>query len=226
MDKKECVINPKTGRAVKADSKIGKMILGGKPKAEPKKVEPKKVEPKKVEPKKVEPKKAEPKKVEPKKVEPKKVVPKKVEPKKVEPKKVEPKKVEPIKPEPMKEEPKTDLLKNLVEEWDTASIGILFYQTSHIERKLQSFITKIENIYKKGNHAIIPSDLFSFYPELLNKLVEYYGATKKGIEDIDEGMRSVILYINEEANLPKGIDYKYYMKYMNTNNKKKLNNNL
>ena len=38
MDKRECVINPKTGRAVKADSKIGKMILGGKPKAEPKKV--------------------------------------------------------------------------------------------------------------------------------------------------------------------------------------------
>ena len=62
MDKKECVINPKTGRAVKADSKIGKMILGGKPKAEPKKVEPKKAEPKKVEPKKVEPKKVEPKK--------------------------------------------------------------------------------------------------------------------------------------------------------------------
>lgn len=37
MDKKECVINPKTGRAVKADSKIGKMILEGKTKAEPKK---------------------------------------------------------------------------------------------------------------------------------------------------------------------------------------------
>ena len=186
MDKKECVINPKTGRAVKSDSKIGKMILGGKPKAEPKKAEPKKVEPKKV----------------------------------------EPIKAVPIKPEPMKEEPKTDLLKNLVEEWDTASIGLLFYQTSHIERKLQSFITKVENIYKKGNHAIIPSDLFSFYPELLNKLVEYYGATKKGIEDIDEGMRNVILYINEEAKLPKVIDYKYYAKYMNTLNKKKLYNNL
>ena len=211
MDKKECVINPKTGRAVKADSKIGKMILGGKPKAEPKKVVPKKVEPKKVVPKKVEPKKVEPKKVEPKKVEPKKV---------------EPIKAVPIKPEPMKEEPKTDLLKNLVEKWDTASIGILFHQTSQIERKLQSFITKIEDIYKKGNHYIIPSDLFSFYPELLNKLVEYYGATKKGIEDIDEGMRNVILYINKEAKLPKEIDYIHYMKYMNTHNKKKLNNNL
>jgi rRNA processing protein Gar1 len=52
MSTPSCVINPKTGRAVKADSKIGKMILGGKPKTEPKKVEPKKIEPKKVEPKK------------------------------------------------------------------------------------------------------------------------------------------------------------------------------
>lgn len=50
MDKKNCVINPKTGRAVKADSKIGKMILGIK--AQPKKAEPKKAEPKKVEAKK------------------------------------------------------------------------------------------------------------------------------------------------------------------------------
>lgn len=36
MDKPACVINPKTGRAVKSDSKLGKQILAGKVKKEPK----------------------------------------------------------------------------------------------------------------------------------------------------------------------------------------------
>ena len=82
-----CVINPATGRAVKADSRLGKKLMEAKQKAEPKKAEPKKAEPKKAEPKK-QPKKAEPKK-EPKKAEPKK-----------EPNQQYSKAIGPVKPKP------------------------------------------------------------------------------------------------------------------------------
>ena len=38
MDKPKCVINPKSGRAVKADSRLGKQILAGNAKKEPHKM--------------------------------------------------------------------------------------------------------------------------------------------------------------------------------------------
>jgi hypothetical protein len=213
MDKNNCVINPKTGRAVKADSKIGKMILGIK--AQPKKAEPKKAEPKKAEPKKAEPKKAEPKKEPVKKVEAKKAEPKKAEPKKEPVKKVEAKKAV------LKQDNNINIL---VENWTDDYIGIMFYQQQR--EKTKNIIKKIETLTEKGS-AVVPSDLFQLDLELKNKLFEKYvkpNNVKAGIDKIDEGMRDIIKYIDEDARLPNNIDYQYYSKGLNTQNKKKLIN--
>lgn len=45
MDKPKCVINPKSGRAVKADSRLGKQILAGNVKKEPHKMYKKQIGP-------------------------------------------------------------------------------------------------------------------------------------------------------------------------------------
>jgi len=106
---KDCVINPSTGRAVMANSRLGKKIL----KARKKEVKPptqsppankrptvkskKPTEPKEPAPTNKRPR-AEPKK-EPKKAEPKKAEPKKAEPKK-EPNQQYSKPIGPVKPKP------------------------------------------------------------------------------------------------------------------------------
>jgi len=90
---KDCVINPATGRAVMATSRLGKKLMKAKQKAEPKKpTEPKEPAPTNKRPR------AEPKK-EPKKAEPKKAEPKKAEPKK-EPNQQYSKPIGPVKPKP------------------------------------------------------------------------------------------------------------------------------
>lgn len=117
---------------------------------------------------------------------------------------------------------KTDVgLKELVDEWDTSSVGILFFQLSQKIESFKNIIKKTEDLSKK-NKVVVPSDLFSFNPNLLNDLVDQYGATKKGIDIIDEGMRNIVKYINEDAKFPSEIDYKYFTKYMNGINKNKF----
>jgi TPP-dependent indolepyruvate ferredoxin oxidoreductase alpha subunit len=203
MDKKDCVINPKTNRAVKADSKIGKMILGVK-------TEAKKAQPKKEPVKKVEAKKAQPKKEPVKKVEAKKEPVKKVEAKK-----------EPVKKTALKQDNYIDIL---VENWTDDYIGILFSQQQN--QKTNNIIKKIETLNKKAS-SVIPSDLLKLDMELKNKLFEKYVKSsnpKVGIDIIDEGMRDIIKYIDEDAKLPKEIDYKYYTTGIKEGNKKLTKN--
>jgi len=124
-----------------------------------------------------------------------------------------------------------DGFKNLVNEWDSPNIDILFYQIASDGRRenLQGMIRKIVNLEGK-NKAIIPSELFAFLvnplykvnENLLDLLVDEYGADKKGIDVIDEGMRNIIKHIEPNAILPDEIDYKYYSKHMNAKNKAKI----
>ncbi len=126
-----------------------------------------------------------------------------------------------------------DGFKNLVNEWDTPNIGILFYQIAgdgpRDRTNLQNMIQKIVQLEGKKK-AIIPSELFVFLvnplykvnENLLDLLVDEYGADKKGIDIIDEGMRNIIKHIEPKAILPNEIDYNYYSKHMNAKNKAKM----
>ena len=109
----------------------------------------------------------------------------------------------------------------IVDEWDTISVGILFFQLSQKIESFKSIMKKTNDLTKRKN-TVVPSDLFSFNPNLLNALVDKYGATKKGIDIIDEGMRYIVKYINEDAKFPDYIDYKYYTKHMSGSNKNKF----
>ena len=184
-----CIINPKTGRAVKIDGKIGKKLSSNttdKPKEPPK---PKTT---------AKPKAAAKPKEVPKPKEAPKPIPKKVEPK-----------------------TKNDI-DELVNEINTNTFYILMYQkaTSGNE-KINAMIKKIEYLGKK-NFAVIPSDLFSFYPDFLNALIDKYGASEKTIRMINDNMIEFIKYVNGDAILPDELDMKYFLKYMNQRNKNKF----
>ena len=124
-----------------------------------------------------------------------------------------------------------DSFKNLVNEWDMPTIGILFGQISNDAKRttLQNMRIKIMELTWKKK-AIIPSELFAFLDipiygvneNLLDLLVDKYGADKKGIDIIDEGMRTIIKYVEPEAILPDEIDYNYYSKRMNAKNRAKM----
>ena len=209
MDKPTCVINPKTKRAVKADSKLGKQILGGNFKKEPVKPAPK-------------PKKEVPKPKKEVKPEPKKEV-------KPEPKKEAPKPKKEVKPEPKKEAPKPEPkiendIDDLVNEIDSYNFLVLMYQKSIKNKKIDAMIKKIEYLVKK-NYTVVPSDLFSFYPEFLNALIDKYGASVKTLNMINDNMIDFIKSINDEALIPDEFEVnemKYFTKYMNSRNKNKF----
>ena len=214
MDKPTCVINSKTKRAVKADSKLGKQILASQKnvKKEPNTMYKKPIGPVKPKP---EPKKEAPK------PEPKKETPKpKPEPKKEAPK-PEPKKETP-KPKP---EPKIENdIDDLVNEIDSYNFLVLMYQKSIKNKKIDAMIKKIEYLVKK-NYTVVPSDLFSFYPEFLNALIDKYGASVKTLNMINDNMIDFIKYINDEALIPNEFEVnemKYFTKYMNSRNKNKF----
>jgi len=124
-----------------------------------------------------------------------------------------------------------DSFKKLVNEWDSPNIGILFYQIASDGNRenLKAMIIKIIQLEGKKK-AIIPSELFAFLDNplygvnenLLDLLVDEYGADKKGIDIIDEGMRNIIKHIEPEAILPNEIDYNYYSKRMNAKNQAKM----
>jgi hypothetical protein len=246
MDKPHCIINPKTNRAVKIDSRLGKQILASQKnvKKEPHTPHKKPIGP-------VKPK-------EPNQMYKKKIGP--VKPKEPNTQYKEHWKVGPNKftlknhQEKMAEDSYklhrnrrdtqnlkergdaykkqvNDSFKNLVNEWDTSNIGILFYQIASAggRENLEAMIRKIVNLEGKKK-AIIPSELFAFLVNplykvngnLLDLLVDEYGADKKGIDIIDEGMRNIIKHIEPNAILPDEIDYNYYSKHMNAKNKTKM----
>lgn len=246
MDKPHCIINPKTNRAVKIDSRLGKQILASQKnvKKEPNKMYKKPIGP--VKP--VKPKPTIKKTIE--SVKPKEPNQQYKEPWKVGPNKYTLKDHQDKMGEDLYkfhrnrrdtqnlkerkdayEKQVNDSFKDLVNEWDTANIGILFYQIANTGRRenLQGMIRKIVNLTSKKK-AIIPSELFAFLvnplynknENLLDLLVDEYGADKKGIDIIDEGMRNLIKHIEPEAILPDEIDYSYYSKHMNAKNKSKM----
>jgi hypothetical protein len=208
MNNPPCVVNPKTGRAVKTNGKIGKMILAEKidiPTAKP-----------------IAKPTAKPIAKPTAKPKAKPTAKPAVNTMYKNAKAVRPNRSDfENKPEKIENKNISKSLEALVYDWDTNSLPVLFYQISYEDDKARNMATTIENLYKKGKN-IIPSDLFAFYPELLNELIDYYGATKKGIDIIDEGIRFIINYYSDgdDVKMPKNIDYKYYTKYMNSKNKK------
>jgi len=220
---KECVINPKTGRAVVVKGKIGRQVLKNQA-AQPVKA---KTAPK---PKPKEPNTMYKKPIGP--VKPKKVntmYKKPIGP--VKPKKVNTmydKPIGPVKPKPKPEpkkveaKPKNDI-DDLVYYFDTVDFPLLMYQKARLDKneKIIAMIKKIENLGKK-KRAVIPSDLFSFYPDFLNALIDEYGASEKTIKMINDNMIYFILYENEDAIVPDELDMKYFLKYMNQRNKNKF----
>ena len=254
MNTPSCVVNPKTGRAVKASGKIGKMILAekkdkpaaksaDKPKVNTMYKDAKAVRPNRTDfekkpkintmykdAKKVRPNRAdyENKPVKPAKEKTPEKPAKEKTPEKPVKEKTPEKPAKEKTPEKIEKKNISKSLEALVDEWNTETIAILFSQMGQENEKVKNMITKINNIKKqnaKGKSVFtMPSDLFAFYPELLNELVEHYGATKKAIDIIDERLRQIILYFNNEANIVNYRDYKYYTKYMNAANKRKFKN--
>ena len=174
MDKPTCVINSKTKRAVKADSKLGKQILASQKNV------------------------------------------------KKEPNTMYKKPIGPVKPKP---EPKIENdIDDLVNEIDSYNFLVLMYQKSIKNKKIDAMIKKIEYLVKK-NYTVVPSDLFSFYPEFLNALIDKYGASVKTLNMINDNMIDFIKYINDEALIPNEFEVnemKYFTKYMNSRNKNKF----
>ena len=235
--KTDCLINEKTGRAVRASGKVGKKIAEKpvKPKQPVKPKEPNQQYSKPIRP------------VKPK--QPNQQYSKPIRPvKPVKPESTSATRRKKIneafnrrerqnlkKFKEAYEKKVTEGFETLVKEWDTQNIGILFYQIANDNKprpneNLKNMIIKITQLRNK-KYTIVPSDLFYFLSNplfkksgenLLDYLVDEYGADKKGIDIIDQGMRNIIKYIEKDAMLPDQIDYKYYAKYMNAGNKKKL----